>query len=84
MAELLDDALLPTDRDGLEAQIADIDRRLQENLESIRALMAAEKPGEGVFLASEIHEAKQLSMLLRYQKDVRTVRLNALLQNGDI
>ena len=84
MAELLDDASLPTDRDGLEAQIADIDRRLRENLESIRTLMAAEKPGEGIFLASEIHEAKQLSMLLRYQKDVRTVRLNALLQNGGI
>ena len=84
MAELLDDALLPTDRDGLETQIADIDRRLQENFETIRTLMAAETPGEGVFLASEIHEAKQLSMLLRYQKDVRTVRLNALLQNGDL
>lgn len=77
MANLLDDASLPTDREGLLAQIEEIERRLAENQETIKRLMEAENPGKGIFHASEIHEAKQLSMMLRYQKDIRTVRLNA-------
>lgn len=78
MAELLDDALLPTDREGLEAELAEIDKRLLENQAKIKSLMDAENPSDGVFFAAEIHEAKQRSMLLRYQKDLRTARLNAL------
>lgn len=78
MTELLDDESLPTDREGLEAQIAEIDRRLDGNQEKIRELLAAEDPARGIFHAAEIHQCKQRSMMLRYQKDIRTVRLNAL------
>lgn len=78
MTSLLDDASLPTDREGLEADIKEIDKRLAENQAKIQALMDAEDPASGVFHAADIHEAKQLSMMLRYQKDLRTVRLNAL------
>lgn len=77
-ASLLDDASLPTDRHGLEAQVAEIDKKLEANQETIRALMAAEDPLKGVFHAAEIHEAKQLGMMLRYQKELRQVRLRAL------
>lgn len=84
MVKLLDDASLPTDRNGLEAEIAEIDRRLQENQAGIQSLINAEDVAAQVFHASEIHEAKQLSMLLRYQRDLRTVRLNALLRDETV
>lgn len=75
---LLDDASLPTDRPGLEAQLAEIENKLEMNLETIRGLMASEDPRKGIFYAAEIHEAKQLGMMLRYQKELRRARLCAL------
>jgi hypothetical protein len=78
MTLLLDDASLPTDEEGLQAQMAELDRRLAENQGRVQELMRAEDPAAGVFHAEAIHEAKQLAMMLRYQKELRQVRLNAL------
>ena len=78
MTTLLDDASLPADREGLEADIREIDKPLQESHQHIQALLRDEDPAAGVFHASAIHEAKQTAMMLRYQKKLRQVRLNAL------
>lgn len=78
MTSLLDDASLPTDAPGLEAEIVILDEKLAASNGEIRRLMAAEDPAQGVFHAAAIHEAKQLCMMLRYQKDLRTVRLAQL------
>lgn len=81
MQELLDDASLPTDADGLRAQILILEERLQNCEQDIKDLMAGEAPAQGLDNAAAIHEAKQIKMMLRYQKDLRQVRLNLLMAN---
>ena len=78
MQNLLDDASLPTDIPGLTAELAELEKRLSACQEDIQKLMAAEDPAKGVFYSAEIHDAKKTLMMLRYQKDLRTVRLNHL------
>ena len=75
-ANLLDDASLPTDRKGLEAELAELEKRLLSNREKVKNLVASEDPLKGIFHAAAIHEAKQEGMMLRYQKELREVRLN--------
>ena len=84
MVKLLEDASLPADKVTVEAKIDEIDKYLQENHTKIQTLMDAEDPSKQIFHAVEIHEAKQMNMLLRYQRDLRTVRLNALLLGKDV
>lgn len=76
MTHLLDDALLPTDPDGLRAEITELDTRLAACDAEVRLLMQQEDPATGRWCAAEIHEKKQLRMMLRYQRDLRTARLN--------
>ena len=78
MNGLLDDALLPTDIEGLEAQIADVRLRQENCLARIRELMNAEDPALGICHAAAIHEARQLKMMLQYQHDVRVAKRNRL------
>lgn len=78
MHGLLDDASLPTDIQGLEAQIAEVRQRQDHCLARIRELMDDEDPGRGVFHAAAIHEARQLKMMLQYQHDVRVAKRNRL------
>lgn len=78
MTSLLDDASLPTDAPGLTAELADLESRLSFCRAEIQRLMDAEDPAAGVFHSAAIHEAKQLLMMLRYQKDLRAARLNRL------
>lgn len=78
MTSLLDDASLPTDAPGLTAELADLEGRLSVCRAEIQRLMDAEDPSAGVFHSTAIHEAKQLLMMLRYQKDLRAARLNRL------
>lgn len=82
MADLLDDASLPTDPDGLEAEIVEAERRMAACRDEIKSLMAAEKPAEGLFHAEAIHALKQQLMMLRYQKDLRAARLGRLRTTG--
>lgn len=82
MTNLLDDASLPTDITGLETQIGELDARMTACRASIGDLMAAENPAAGVFHAEAIHEAKQLLMMLRYQKELREARLGRLRLGG--
>ncbi|MDL2280049.1 hypothetical protein LJC15_05265 [Desulfovibrio sp. OttesenSCG-928-G11] len=79
MADLLDDASLPTDPVGLKAEIAEAERRMASCRDEIKNLMAAERPAEGLFHAEAIHGLKQQLMMLRYQKDLRAARLGRLL-----
>lgn len=81
MHQLLDDASLPTDPDGLRAQIQLLEERLQSCEQNIKTLMAEEYPAQGLDNAAAIHEAKQIKMMLRYQKDLRRVRLNQMAAN---
>ncbi len=74
----LDDASLPTDATGLTAELAELETRLSACRAEIQQLMKAEDPAGGVFHSGAIHQAKQLLMMLQYQKDLRTVRLNRL------
>lgn len=84
MTTLLDDALLPTaDAAAIEADLAELEKRLLACREEIARLSAAEDPAKGVYKAAEIHEAKQLHMALRYQKDLRLARLNRLRLEAD-
>ena len=83
MTHLLDDASLPTDPAGLQAEIAEVDARIAACESEIRSLMQREDPAAGCFLAAEIHEKKQLRMMLRYQRDLRTARLNRCGASGD-
>ncbi len=78
MTSLLDDASLPTDEPGLTAELAELETRLALCQDEIRRLMGAEDPVAGVFHSAAIHEAKQLLMMLRYQKDLRVARRNQL------
>ncbi len=78
MTKPLDDASLPTDKDALKAEIVEVERRLKDCLDHIKALADDEDPARGVFHAAAIHEAKQLRMMLQYQKDVRVARLNRM------
>ena len=73
---LLDDSALPDDPAGLRAEIVEVDARIAACEKEIRSLMQREDPAAGCFLAAEIHEQKQLRMMLRYQRDLRTARLN--------
>ncbi len=74
--ELLDDSRLPVDPEALRVEIADLEGRLAACEAAIRSLVAEENPAAGRFLAAEIHEKKQLRMMLRYQRDLRVARLN--------
>lgn len=78
MTNLLDDASLPTDAPALEAELAELEERLQACQNDIRQLMAAEDPARGIWHATSIHEAKQTIMMLRYQREVRATRLRLL------
>lgn len=82
MPNLLDDASLPTDASGLLADLADLENRLSACQDEIQRLMAAEDPARGIVHSGPIHEAKQLLMMLRYQKELRVVRLNRLRQEN--
>ena len=74
----LDDASLPTDKEGLEEEIAELQRRLDANRQKIQTLMAEEDTKKGIFHAAAIHEAKQTGMILSYQKELREVRPNRM------
>jgi hypothetical protein len=74
--DLLDDASLPTDIPALKAEIAVLERKMQDCAVRIKDLMGGEDPTAGIFYASAIHEAKQLLMMLRYQKELRVARVN--------
>ena len=78
MTSLLDDASLPTDIEGLEAQITDVRQRQEQCLARIRELMDAEDPARGIYHAAAIHEERQLKMMLKYQHDVRVAKRNRL------
>jgi hypothetical protein len=80
--DLLDDESLPADQTGLEAEIAEVERRMEACRAEARALMASEDPQAGIFHARAIHESKQRHMMLRYQKDLRVARLNRLRSSG--
>ena len=77
-SRLLDDASLPTDAPCLTTELAVLESRLAACRAEIQRLMKAEDPAGGVFHSGAIHQAKQLLMMLQYQKDLRTVRLNRL------
>ena len=79
MISLLDDASLPTDAEGLLAEIAELDKRIAACQEELKRLTAEEDIAAGIFRAEEIHAIKQLHMALRYQKDLRAARRNRLL-----
>ena len=81
MSGLLDDASLPTDPEGLREQLLMLEERLAACEADIKALMSQEDPAAGLEHAAAIHEAKQLKMMLRYQKDLRQVRLRQALAN---
>lgn len=78
MTDLLDDASLPNDVPGLEAEIAVAEKAMAVCREKIKSLIAAEDPAAGLFHAKAIHELKQRLMMLRYQKDLRAARLGRL------
>lgn len=82
MTDLLDDASLPNDVDGLTAEIAEAQKRIAACGDKIEELLRAERPAEGLFHAAEIHRLKQLRMMLRYQVDLRTARANRLRQDS--
>lgn len=79
MTSLLDDASLPTDPEGLLAEITELDTRIASCQMELKRLTAEEDFAVGIFRAEEIHEVKQLHMALRYQKDLRAARRNRLL-----
>ena len=83
MPSLLDDASLPTDACGLQKDLEELDKRLDACRDEIRSLMEAENPETGIFRATEIHAAKQLLSMLRYQKDLRSAHLNRLRLEAD-
>ena len=74
----LDDASLPTDEQGLHSALSEISARLEKCDMEIRRLMAEEDPAAGIFLAAEIHGAKQLRMMLHYQHELCKTRLARL------
>ena len=78
MTSLLDDASLPTDVPGLTAELLELETRMANCRREIQRLMDAEDPASGVFHSAAIHEAKQVLMMLRYQKDLRVARINRL------
>ena len=78
MPSLLDDASLPTDACGLQKDLEELDKRLDACQHEIRLLMEAENPEADIFRAAEIHAAKQLLSMLRYQKNLRNAHLNRL------
>lgn len=82
MTNPLDDASLPTDAPGLTADLAELETRLTACRAEIQRLMDAENPAAGICHSAAIHEAKQLLMMLRYQKDLRAARLNRLRLDG--
>ena len=81
MISLLDDASLPTDAAGLEKEMAEAEQRMNACQDEIRSLMAREDPAGGIFHAEAIHEMKQLLMMLRYQRELRSAKLNRLRLN---
>lgn len=78
MTNLPEEESLPTNEAGLEACLARFTGELRACDEEIRELLAREDPARGVFLAGEIHRAKQRKMVARYNVDLCRARLNRL------
>lgn len=78
VTKLLDDASLPNDGPGLEAEIAEAEQRMAACRQEIVKLMAEEEADADLSHAGAIHELKQRLMMLRYQKDLRLARLGRL------
>ncbi len=80
---LLDDASLPSNIEGLEEELLEVKHRQQLCQSLISDLMNKEDHTKGVFFAKEIHEARQLKMMLQYQHDLRTAKANRLRLGND-
>lgn len=78
MKSLSDDASLPLTKPELEAEIATIDRELEETDAALRTLLAAEDTTTGVFYAQDIHSLRQQKLMLMTRKDLRKVRIRRL------
>lgn len=82
MTNLPEEESLPTDEAGLVAALERFAGVLEECDQEVRGLLAREAPLEGVFLAEEIHHAKQRKMVARYNHDLCKARLNRLRMEG--
>lgn len=77
-----DDASLPTDREGLSAQLVLIEVEQAALAAELRRLMDAEDPAQGLFHAKEINQLRHNKIMLEFQRRLRVARLNRLDQIG--
>lgn len=74
----LDDASLPTDRAGLNAELSIVEAELADLVAELRGLMNAENPAQGIFHAREINQLRQNKIKLEFQRQLRVARINRL------
>ena len=74
----LDDASLPSDREGLTAELALVEAEQAALVIELRRLMDAEDPGQGIFHAKEINDLRQKKVMLEFQRQLRAARINRL------
>lgn len=70
--------VIPEALPALEALLAVIEREIDLWNDYICRLSELEDPGQGVFYAKELHEARQYRMVLRYKLDFCRARLKRL------
>lgn len=74
----LDDASLPTDLEGLRAELAIVEAEQAALAIELRRLMDAEDPANGIFHAKEINQLRQNKTMLEFQRQLRAARINRL------
>ena len=73
---------MPQTKAELEAEIATIDRELDETDAALRTLLVAEDPAQGVFYAQDIHNLRQQKLMLMTRRELRLVRIRRLQHAG--
>lgn len=75
---------MPQTKPELEAEIAIIDRELDETDAALRTLLAAEDPAAGIFYAQDIHNLRQKKLMLMTRRELRQVRIRRLQYTADM
>lgn len=75
---------MPQTKPALEAEIAIIDRELDETDAALRTLLTAEDPATGVYYAQDIHNLRQQKLVLMTRKQLRQVRIRRIHYNESL
>ncbi len=68
----------PEDLEGLKDVLKAAEAKINDCQRHIKALTRGENPADGTYYAQQIHVAKQLKMMAKYQRDLCAARIRRL------